>query len=458
MPIDITMPRLSDTMEKGTIIKWHVAEGDEVSSGDVLADVETDKATMEMQSFDDGTVHSLPVGEGQPVEVGTVVAVLLEEDESPEDATPSKPAEPAPADAATPAAKAASPGTTPEPVSADGSPSSSARSSTGQFRISPVARRLADDHGIDPTSLVGSGPSGRIVKRDILAAIGTGEETRSAVPPSAGTAPPAPAAQQISQPPAPVVPAVSVSATPVSSGQITIPGALQSHREPLTGMRQTIAQRLVESKQSIPHYQVSMTLDVDPLLSLRKSLNSQLAGTGSTISVNDLIVRACGLAMYANPLMNASWAGDAIEYHGDVNIGVAISLPQEKGGGLVVATIRNVDRKSIRIISAETRALSEKARSRGLTIDEMSESTFTISNLGMYGITDFTAIINPPNSAILAVGAALEKPVVRNGELTVGREMTVTLSNDHRVVDGATAAQYLVSLREFIENPAQILV
>tara|TARA_B100002051_G_scaffold266304_1_gene293312 strand:- start:1399 stop:2070 length:672 start_codon:yes stop_codon:yes gene_type:complete len=223
-------------------------------------------------------------------------------------------------------------------------------------------------------------------------------------------------------------------------------------------MRQTIAQRLVESKQSIPHYQVSMTMDVDPLLALRKSLNSQLAGTGSKISVNDLIVRACGLAMYANPLMNASWAGDAIEYHGDVNIGVAIALPAEKGGGLVVATIRNVDRKSIRIISAETRALSEKARTRGLTVDEMSDSTFTISNLGMYGITDFTAIINPPNSAILAVGSAIEKPVVRNGELAVGNEMTVTLSNDHRVVDGATAAQYLVSLREYIENPAQILV
>ena len=201
-----------------------------------------------------------------------------------------------------------------------------------------------------------------------------------------------------------------------------------------------------------------MALDVEPLLALRKSLNEQLAGTGSKISVNDLLVRACALAMYANPLMNASWGGESIVYHGAVNIGVAVALPDERGGGLVVATIRDADRKSIRVISAETRALSEKARTRGLTVEEMADSTFTISNLGMFGITDFTAIINPPNSAILAVGSALEKPVVRNGELVVGHEMTVTLSNDHRVVDGATAAKYLVSLREIIENPAQILV
>ncbi|MEE2906437.1 MAG: dihydrolipoamide acetyltransferase family protein [Planctomycetota bacterium] len=463
MPIEITMPRLSDTMEKGTIIKWHVAEGDQVGAGDVLADVETDKATMEMQSFDDGTIQSLAVSEGQAVDVGTVVAVLLEEDESPGDAAPSTPVEPASTSDGKSSADspAVAVGHQDMPASETPTPTASL-SAAGHLRISPVARRLADAHGIDPTSLVGSGTSGRIVKRDILAAIGTGDETRSAVPPSATpsapSAPPVPAAQPVSHPPAPVVSAAPIQATPVSTDEVAIPGALQSHQEAVSGMRQTIAQRLVESKQSIPHYQVSMTLDVEPLLSLRKSLNSQLAGTGSKISVNDLIVRACGLAMYANPLMNASWAGDSIIYHGDVNIGVAIALPPERGGGLVVATIRNVDRKSIRIISAETKALSEKARTRGLTVEEMSDATFTISNLGMFGIDNFTAIINPPNSAILAVGAALEKPIVRNGELTIGREMTVTLSNDHRVVDGATAAQYLVTLREFIENPAQILI
>ncbi|MBG84808.1 MAG: pyruvate dehydrogenase complex dihydrolipoamide acetyltransferase [Phycisphaerae bacterium] len=447
MTIEITMPRLSDTMEKGTIIKWHIAEGDEVSAGDVLADVETDKATMEMQSFDDGTVNSLAVDEGQAVEVGTVVAVLLEEDESADDVS-STPAAPAASSPSTEPDKPAE--VAPAPQAAERQPT---RGSDGQVRISPVARRLAEAHGVDVNSLVGSGPSGRIVKRDVLAAAGAGEETRSAVAPAAKPA------QRSMTPPPTAVPATPVAAAPEqSSDLIAIPGSLQSHREPVTGMRQTIAQRLVDSKQSIPHYQVSMTFNVDPLMALRSSLNSQLAGTGSKISVNDLLVRACALAMYANPLMNASWAGDSIVYHGDVNIGVAIALPQERGGGLVVATIRNADRKSIRVISAETKALSEKARTRGLTVDEMADSTFTISNLGMFGVDDFTAIINPPNSAILAAGAAIQKPVVRDGELAVGYEMNATLSNDHRVVDGATAAQYLVSLREYIENPAQILV
>ena len=447
MTIEITMPRLSDTMEKGTIIKWHIAEGDEVSAGDVLADVETDKATMEMQSFDDGTVNSLAVDEGQAVDVGTVVAVLLEEDESADDVTPTSDS---PASSAVAEPVEATPSTpTPAPVAVD-RPSKGAQA--GPMRISPVARRLAEAHGVDVNTLVGTGPSGRIVKRDVLAAAGAGEETRSAVAPAAK-----PAQRSMTPPP------TAVAATPVPtpeqhSDQIAIPGALQSHREPVTSMRQTIAQRLVDSKQTIPHYQVSMTFNVDPLMALRSSLNSQLAGTGSKISVNDLLVRACALAMYANPLMNASWADDSIIYHGDVNIGVAIALPQERGGGLVVATIRNADRKSIRVISAETKALSEKARTRGLTVDEMGDSTFTISNLGMFGVDDFTAIINPPNSAILAAGAAIQKPVVRDGELAVGYEMNATLSNDHRVVDGATAAQYLVSLREYIENPAQILV
>ena len=452
MPIDITMPRLSDTMEKGTIIKWHVAAGDEVSSGDVLADVETDKATMEMQSFDDGKVERIAVKEGEPVEVGTVVAILLEEDEDEVDAAP---AQSAPAKA--------EPVKTAEPVSPVPAPASQApRSRSGNLKLTPVARRLADEHGIDPASLVGSGPGGRIVKRDVLAAVGASTETQSAVAPSAAPASMAQTPARVIDPvPTPAVPATvvqSVSSASATSDIITVPGSLQSHSEPLSSMRQTIAARLVQSKQSIPHYQVSASFNVDPLMALRKSLNQQLEGTGSKISVNDLVVRACALAMYANPLMNASWGGDSIVYHGAVNIGVAIALPVESGGGLVVATIRDADRKSIRVISAETRALSEKAKTRGLTVDEMADSTFTISNLGMFGIDDFTAIINPPNSAILAVGGAIQKPVVRDGELAVGHEMKVTLSNDHRVIDGATAAQYLVSLRGYIENPAQILV
>ena len=233
---------------------------------------------------------------------------------------------------------------------------------------------------------------------------------------------------------------------------------LQAWSEPLSGMRQTIARRLVESKTTVPHYQVSMAFNMDPMVELRAQLNTQLAPHNVKLSINDLLVRCCALAMYTNPLMNASWGGDCINYHSNVNVGIAVSLPPERGGGLVVATIRNADQKSLRMINAESHALAKKARTKGLTVDEMGDSTFTVSNLGMYGVDNFTAIINPPNSAILAVGAVQQKPVVRDGEIVVGHEMSATLSNDHRVVDGATAASYLVSLKELIENPGMAIV
>ena len=468
MPIDITMPRLSDTMEQGTIVKWHVAQGDTVESGDVLADVETDKATMEMQAYDDGTITSIAVPEGQPVEIGTVVAVMVEEGEDAE-ATPAPAAAPAPSEA--PAATdtdapAAAEDTAPEPPAAPAAaPTSPAASHAeapktraGHIRISPVARRLAEEHGVDITTLQGSGPMGRIVKRDVLSAVGATQETTASVPPSAAPgAPPAPATTP---------PAVVVQATPVSRAAETKPTdlavssgfGLQSHSEPLSNIRQVIASRLVESKQTIPHYQVSMAFDMDPMVEMRTTLNAQLKSHGVKLTFNDLVLRCCALAMYTNPLMNASWGGDHIDYHGDVNVGVAVSLPPERGGGLVVATIRNADRKSLRAISEETHVLVDKARTKGLTVDEMSDATFTISNLGMYGVDNFTAIINPPNSAILALGAIQQKPVVRDGQVVVGHEMSVTLSNDHRVVDGATAAEYLVTLKDLIENPGMALV
>ena len=300
---------------------------------------------------------------------------------------------------------------------------------------------------------------GRIVKRDVLAAIGITKETAAAVPPGAGLSPASPASPSISNLPTTQVDSSS-SSMPIKASDIPAPSGygLQPWSEPLSGMRQTIARRLVESKTSIPHYQVSMVFDMDPMVQMRTQLNEQLAKHQVKLSMNDLVVRCCALAMYTNPLMNASWGGDCINYHGDVNIGVAISLPPERGGGLVVATIRNADRKSLRVINQESKELSKKARTKGLTIDEMADSTFTVSNLGMFGIDNFTAIINPPNSAILAVGAVQQKPVVRNGEVVVGHEMTATLSNDHRVVDGATAARYLSSLKELIENPGMALV
>jgi len=438
MPIEITMPRLSDTMEKGTIIKWHVSEGDAVSAGDILADVETDKATMEMQAFDDGQVITIAVAEGVAVDVGAVVAVLAEEDDDPAALPPDMEAAEAPPEM--------------EVEVAEASPTAAPHDSAvaPHRKVTPIARRLAEQHGVELESLEGSGPGGRIVKRDVLAAVGTSAEMRAAVPPSAHDSGSSPDVIEPSTMPVPVVPVTRVPTPLATTGA--------DRREPVSGMRQTIARKLVQSKQEIPHYQVSMVFAMDAMVALRKDLNVELADQGVKLSVNDLLVRACAVAMNRNPLMNASWDGDAIIYHGDVNIGVAVALPEERGGGLVVPVLRNADERSLRAISAETRALSEKARTHGLTIEEMDGATFTISNLGMFGVDAFTAIINPPNSAILAVGACLQKAVVRDGELAIGWEMNATLSNDHRVVDGATAARYLGTLKELIEHPAAILV
>ena len=437
------MPRLSDTMEQGTIIKWNVKEGDEVASGAVVADVETDKATMEMQVYDDGVVAKILVGEGTQVPVGTAIALIAEDGEDPGSVTDGG-ATPAPAAAApaapAPAAPAAAP-FTPAPA-APSAPAPVASTATGgRMRVSPVARRLAEEHGIDLGTVTGSGPGGRIIKRDILERV---EQSTSAGTVGGGV--PMPVATPM------VAPAAATTMPVVRE----VP-ALESTEVQVSGMRQTIARRLVESKQTVPHYQVKMCFAMDALLELREQLNAKLAGEGVKLSVNDFIVRACALAMAEHPMFNASWAGDRILVHGRVNVGVAVALSEERGGGLVVATIRDANLKSLRMISAETRALATKARDKGLSTEEMSDSTFTISNLGMFGVDDFTAIINPPNSAILACGAAIEKPVVRNHQLAVGWEMAANLSLDHRVIDGAMAARYLATLKSMIEEPMRLL-
>ena len=456
MAIELTMPRLSDTMETGTIVKWIAAVGDEVSTGDVVADVETDKATMELSVYDDGRMASILVEEGVPVPVGTVVAMLAE---TPEEFTElsegdgdgqAKPDSPSPIKIAdvdgggeachVPDVGVVTTGDEVEVVSrAPGE---------GGARISPVARLLAEDHGLDLDTLHGSGPGGRIIKRDVLAAIDVTDEVASALPPSASLTVAGPAGRG-GIPPTPVdsIPETSMLGPSLSAG-----------RYPLSSMRQTIAQRLVESTRTIPHYQVTMVFDMDPLMTLRTMLNEQLSETGVVLSINDFLVRCAALAMHQHPDFNASFDDDAIVVHGAVNIGVAISMPQERGGGLVVGVIRHADQKSLRTISAESKALAEKARTVGLSVEEMSGSTFTVSNLGMFGVEDFTAIINPPNSAILATGAAKQQPVVREGTLTIGYEMKATLSSDHRIIDGAMAAQFLGRLREFIENPSVLLV
>ena len=453
MSIEVTMPRLSDTMESGTIVEWKVAVGDKVSSGDVVADVETDKATMELAVYDDGTIASIDVEPGQQVDVGTVIALLAEKGEDPANL---KPAASAPAPAPAPAAV---PEPAPEPVSSPAPTASpavsaapAASSSGGGMRISPVARRMAEAAGIPLATIVGTGPSGRIIKRDVEAAMAAGAETVASVPPAANV--PAVAAAPIAQP---VAQASSSAITPIES-MAGHGSPMASRRVPLSNMRQVIARRLVESKTTIPHYQVSMSFDMDPLMAMRKDLNEKLAGGDVKLSVNDFLVRAAALAMHQHPDFNASFDGDAIVQHGAVNVGIAISLPEDKGGGLVVGVIRDADRKSLRMISAESKALAEKARTRGLAPEDMEGATFTISNLGMYGVDHFTAIINPPNSAILAVGGAMKQPVVRGDSIEVGHRMTATLSNDHRVIDGAMAARWLQTVRESVEHPTLLLV
>ena len=445
MSIEVTMPRLSDTMESGTIVEWKVAVGDKVSSGDVVADVETDKATMELAVYDDGTIASIDVEPGQQVDVGTVIALLAEKGEDPANIKPSSAAPaPAPAPAATPEP---APAPVASPVAAPAAPASG-----GGMRISPVARRMAEAAGIPLATIVGTGPSGRIIKRDVEAAMAAGAETAASVPPAANV--PAVAATPIAQPVAQAAPA---AITPIES-MAGHGSPMASRRVPLSNMRQVIARRLVESKTTIPHYQVSMSFDMDPLMTMRKDLNEKLAGGDVKLSVNDFLVRAAALAMHQHPDFNASFDGDAIVQHGAVNVGIAISLPEDKGGGLVVGVIRDADRKSLRMISAESKALAEKARTRGLAPEDMEGATFTISNLGMYGVEHFTAIINPPNSAILAVGGAMKQPVVRGDSIEVGHRMTATLSNDHRVIDGAMAARWLQTVRESVEHPTLLLV
>jgi pyruvate dehydrogenase E2 component (dihydrolipoamide acetyltransferase) len=429
MPIEITMPRLSDTMEEGTLLHWYKKVGDVISSGDVLADIETDKATMELQSFDDGIFSEILVQEGDKVAVGKVIAMIAEEDEEPSAEIPSDQID-------FPAA--------PEQTEPKVIPTKN-ESSHGGMMISPVARRLADEFGVNIQSIQGSGPSGRVIKRDILQVVEATKETSAA----AATTNSEDMGQPIGSKP-------EVVAT---TQPIVAVGAWRENRSvPLSNMRQIIAKRLVESKQTIPHYQVTMTFNMDPLLDMRKTLNKQLANSGVKLSVNDFLVRCCALAMAEHPAFNASFGGDCIYYHGPVNVGIAIAMPEEKGGGLVVGTVRDADQKSLRAISQESIRLATKAKAKGLSLEEMSDTTFTISNLGMFGVEHFTAIINPPNSAILAVGSAMEKPVVREGELAVGHELSATLSLDHRVIDGAMAARYLKTLKELIENPAALLV
>lgn len=439
MPIKVEMPRLSDTMQAGTVVKWSVKVGDKVKSGQAIADIETDKATMELQSFDDGVVAALPVPEGQSVPIGTVIMVLATKGEDVTTAAQAGGSAPKVGAAAqtTPPASSAAVMAPPAPVAAAAG-NGHAPAAGARIFVSPLAKKIADEAGVDLASLSGTGPSGRIIRKDVEQAIAGGATVALA---------PAAATKTAMSAPAPLPPAGA---------------AIAGRKVVLSNMRRVIAQRLSESKSTIPHYQVTVDVDMDALLSLRGQLNEQLAAQGVKLSVNDFIVRACALAMHQHPYVNSRWNGtpgqESIEILSNVNIGIAIALSEEKGGGLLVATIRGADQIGLRQISAQSKQMAEKARGKGLSPQEMSDSTFTISNLGMFGVAHFNAIINPPNVAILAVGAALDRPVVRDGKVVPGKVMAITMSSDHRVVDGAMAAAYLATVRELLEKPATLLV
>ncbi|NOD29184.1 MULTISPECIES: pyruvate dehydrogenase complex dihydrolipoamide acetyltransferase [Ruegeria] len=436
MPTEILMPALSPTMEEGTLAKWLVKEGDTVSSGDLLAEIETDKATMEFEAVDEGIVGKILIPEGtEGVKVNTAIAILLEDGESADDiaAAPAKTPEAAPAadagnEAAAPAAsEAPAPAPAPAaPVKADG----------GRIFASPLARRIAAQKGLDLAQIKGSGPHGRIVKADVEGATAT-------------ATPPAPAA-------AAAAPATAPAAASGPSADMV--ARMYEGREyeeiQLDGMRKTIAARLGEAKQTIPHFYLRRDIKLDALLKFRSQLNKQLEGRGVKLSVNDFIIKAVANALQQVPACNAVWAGDRVLQLKPSDVAVAVAIE----GGLFTPVLQDADMKSLSALSTEMKDLAARARERKLAPHEYQGGTFAISNLGMFGIDNFDAIVNPPHAGILAVGTGVKKPVVGDdGELTVATVMSVTMSVDHRVIDGALGAELLKAIVDNLENPMVML-
>ena len=436
MATTILMPALSPTMTEGKLAQWLKAEGEAVSAGDVIAEIETDKATMEVEAVDEGVLGKIVVAAGTDgVAVNSVIAVLLEDGEDLSDvdiaglaaaAAPSSPAPSSPAPAPAAPAPAAAPPVAAPPVpvvAAQAAPPAAAVAASGtRIFASPLARRIAADAGLDLGHVSGSGPRGRIVKRDVEAAIASGV---SAAAPAAPAAP------------------VAVGAMPGMPDYIAIPNSM---------MRKTIARRLSESKQQAPHFYLTVDCRLDELLELRKKLNNN--ATDFKLSVNDLIIRAAALALKQVPAANASWFEDEIRQWQAVDISVAVAID----GGLITPIIRGAEGKGLKQISAEMKDLAGRARDGKLLPEEYQGGTFSISNLGMFGIKEFAAVINAPQGAILAVGAGEQRPVVNDGELAVATVMSCTLSSDHRVVDGAVGAEFMQAFKLLIEDPLKMLL
>jgi len=434
MPIEILMPALSPTMEEGTLAKWLVKEGDTVSSGDIIAEIETDKATMEFEAVDEGTIGKIIVPEGsEGVKVNALIAVLLEDGEEASDAVLSSvPADDAGHKAAATAVSAEPAKPSAEPSTAP-APAAPAASDGTRIFASPLARRIAADKGLDLSALNGSGPHGRIVKADVLAA---------------GSAPAKPAPAAVSA----VAPA---PAPTVSSDAIAKIYADREFTEiPLDGMRKTIAARLTEAKQTIPHFYLRRDIKIDNLLSFRGQLNKQLEARSVKLSVNDFIIKACALALQTVPAANAVWAGDRVLQLSPSDVAVAVAIE----GGLFTPVLKDAEQKSLSTLSAEMKDLATRARSKKLAPHEYQGGSFAISNLGMFGIDNFDAVINPPHGAILAVGAGVKKPIIDDeGQVSVATVMSVTLSVDHRVIDGALGAELLQAIVDNLENPMGML-
>jgi pyruvate dehydrogenase E2 component (dihydrolipoamide acetyltransferase) len=439
MSINILMPALSPTMTEGKLAKWHAKVGDTVKSGQVICEIETDKATMEVEAVDEGKIGQIVVPEGaEGVAVNAVIAILLEEGETavPAGAAPAPAPAPKPAAAAAPTtaakpAPAAPALSAPAPAPVAPAPAAKPRAAPAGGRVfaSPLAKRIAAEKGLDLSRITGSGPNGRIVKADV----------DSAKP---GAAPAA----------APVA-AGAPKAAPPSVGQpvFVAPG---DTRVPHTSIRKVIARRMLESKQTVPHFYLTVDLEIDALLAARQAINAVAEKKGSKVSVNDMVIKACAKALRDHPECNASWTEDEMIQYGAVDISVAVATDR----GLITPIVRNADMKGLAQIASEMKDLAARAKIGKLKLDEFQGGGFTISNLGMFGINSFSAIINPPQAMILAVGMGEERAVARKGQVVVRNMMSCTLAVDHRVVDGAMGAQYLQTLRAYVEQPAAMLV
>jgi pyruvate dehydrogenase E2 component (dihydrolipoamide acetyltransferase) len=459
MPINILMPALSPTMEKGNLAKWLKKEGDAVKSGDIIAEIETDKATMEVEAVDDGTIAKILVPEGtQDVAVNDVIAVLAGEGEDVKAAAGGAAAKPAPAPAAAPKAEApakpaaaapaqaATPVAPPPAAPAKAAPATApSANGAAQARVfsSPLARRIAKDAGIDVSRIQGSGPHGRVVARDVeVAKSGKGLKAAPAAAPGAAVA---------------AAPALAAGPSEQQVRGMFAEGSYEV--VPHDNMRKIIAQRLTQSKQTIPHFYLTVDCDIDKLSAAREEINAAApkdkdGKPAYKLSVNDFVIKALALALQRVPDANVTWTDGAMLKHKGSDVGVAVAIP----GGLITPVIRNAHSKPVSVISAEMKDYAARARARKLKPEEYQGGTTAVSNLGMYGIKQFSGVINPPHATILAVGVGEQRPVVRNGKIEVATIMSATLSCDHRAVDGALAAEFLAAFKLLIENPVMMVV